>query len=360
MVFVIFFKAGENTMRKIFLTAAVSGIISILSAASSVPGKVTANILNMRLTPSLQSAVAGKIRNGQALAITAARGMWLEVQAPDSVKVYVDEAYISNGKTLRELTMYAGMSRKAAAYGKLPKGTDVQVTKERGWGWVRIKPPQSLKVYVANAFVSYDADALAKVMEENKSKAAEAARTAPAVKEEKKVEKPAEKPAVKEEKPAEKPAVREEKPAEKPAGKPAVKEEKKVEKPAAKPAVKEEKKADKPVILPAPVKKSAPAPFRADDPRVKALQEYGVDVMKEKPQPIVLEGHLLRIPSSVNIATNYAIGGDNRKNLGFVCAEEDGMLSPFVDQRVKITGRKFTIKGWKAPIVWLDEIDKVK
>ena len=93
---------------------------------------------------------------------------------------------------------------------------------------------------------------------------------------------------------------------------------------------------------------------------MKALTEFNIDAVKTKAPAVDLQGVLLKIPGSKSIATNFALGGDNGQNLGFICAEEPGMLNPFVNKRVRVSGRKFTVKGWKAPIVWLDGIDKAK
>ena len=120
---------------------------------------------------------------------------------------------------------------------------------------------------------------------------------------------------------------------------------------------KQEVKAEiKPVAKPAAVSRE----IRPDDPRVQALKAYNIDVLKAKPETVTLQGIMLRIPDSRNIATNFALGSVKGQNLGFICVEAEGMVSPFLDQQVKITGRKFQVKGWKAPIIWLDEIDRIK
>ena len=75
---------------------------------------------------------------------------------------------------------------------------------------------------------------------------------------------------------------------------------------------------------------------------------------------VTVRGTLVAIHASPNLATNYAIGTTSSAIIGFVCAAEDGMVKPFVNKEVVLTGRQFKVEGWKSPIIWLDEIDLVK
>ena len=337
-------------MRKILLSALLLSAAAVLSAAE-VSGVVNARRLNLRLQSSLKSPVVGKSQQNEQLVITGKKGSWLEVKAPASVKVYVSRAYISNGKAIVDLTMRSDMSATAASYGKLPKGSTVKIIQEHRYGWVRIAPPENLRVYAAATYVTFDAEAVRKlpVIQPPAPKAAPAPVVTPVVKKE---VKPAAKPEVK---PADKPVVKKEvkpvaKPEVKPADKPVAKKE---VKPVAKPVVKKEvKPVAKPVAVPKPISEK--------DPRVKALKEFGIDALKIQAQTVTLKGTVYKVPDSKNIATNYALGNNEGKIIGFICAQEDGMLRPFVDKPAVISGRKFTVKGWKSPIIWLDEIDKTK
>ena len=102
------------------------------------------------------------------------------------------------------------------------------------------------------------------------------------------------------------------------------------------------------------------AEFSEKDPRVAELRKLGIDVNKDKFEQVSVSGILVPVPSSSNLATNYAVGSADVAILGFVCAAEDGMLKPFVQQNVQIVGKAFRVKDWKAPVIWLDEIDKAK
>ncbi len=324
----LFSRQEDTTMRKIFISAAFFCLAATLSA-SGVTGKITATSLNLRIQPTLKASVAGKIKNGQEITITGRKGSWLEIIAPESVKVYISEAYISGGKVITDIAMYAGMSVKAPKLGIITKGTEVKSLNERKWGWIRIAPPANLKVYAAATYVDYDKEAVDKLV----SAAAE-------------VKKAEAKQEVKAE-------------VKKTEAEPEAKAEakQKVKAEVKKAEAKQEVKAEiKPVAKPAAVSRE----IRPDDPRVQALKAYNIDVLKAKPETVTLQGVMLRIPDSRNIATNFALGSVKGQNLGFICVEAEGMVSPFLDQQVKITGRKFQVKGWKAPIIWLDEIDRIK
>ena len=367
-------------MKKFLLTAAVIAAVAGIDAAETT-GKINTRSLNLRMESSLKSPVVGRAKRDEQVVITGKQGSWLELKAPKSVKVYVSEAYISKGKALIDLTMRSAMSAKAPDFGKLPKGTPVQVMEERAYGWVRIVPPDNLRVYAAAAYVTFDEGAVEKMAAaktaaevKDEAKASPAKPVPPA---EKTVEKTAEQQAVKapvkaqeqvkaqDKAPAKAPEqakVQDKAPAKtqeqvKVQDKAPAKAPEQVQDKAPAKAPEQVKVQDK---APAKVQSKGPAPIKATDKRVKALSEFNIDALKTKAPTVSLQGVLLQIPSSGSIATNYALGGDNGRNLGFICAEEPGMLSSLVNKRVKVSGRKFTVKGWKAPIIWLDSIEKVK
>ena len=103
----------------------------------------------------------------------------------------------------------------------------------------------------------------------------------------------------------------------------------------------------------------APA-FSAKDPRIAAFKALGIDVFKAPHTQVTVTGVLIPVSTSANLATNYAIGTTNVPIVGFVSAAEDGMLKPFVDKEVQISGRQFKVENWKSPVIWLDEIDRAK
>ena len=313
-------------MKKFLLLSLFLGLTAV-SFAEDVTGTVNTAVLNLRLQPELRSPVVGKVKKDAKLVITGKKGSWLEVAAPEEVKIYVSRAYISKGKTITDLTMRISMSDKAASFGKIAKGTPVKILSEHAYGWARIQAPESLRVYTAAMYVEFDKAAVRKVAAEK----AEAEKKAAAEKAE-----------------AEKKAAAEKAEAEKKAAAEKAEAEKKVaaEKKAA------EKKAE--------VKKVAAPAFSAKDPRIAAFKALGIDVFKAPYTQVTVTGVLIPVSTSANLATNYAIGTTNVPIVGFVSAAEDGMLKPFVDKEVQISGRQFKVENWKSPVIWLDEIDRAK
>ena len=105
-------------MKKFLLLSLFLGLTAV-SFAEDVTGTVNTAVLNLRLQPELRSPVVGKVKKDAKLVITGKKGSWLEVAAPEEVKIYVSRAYISKGKTITDLTMRISMSDKAASFGKI-------------------------------------------------------------------------------------------------------------------------------------------------------------------------------------------------------------------------------------------------
>lgn len=131
-----------------------------LTLCAGVPGKVNGNRVNMRVKPRMDAAVACKVDKDTVLDIHAVHDNWLEVSAPDSVKVYISEAFVDNGKVTKSINMRSGMGTNTPSYGEIPAGTPVKLIDERSYGWVRIAPPENLHVYIAKMYVDFDEAAL--------------------------------------------------------------------------------------------------------------------------------------------------------------------------------------------------------
>ncbi len=150
-------------MKKLFLLLSAVAISS-LYAAESVPEAATvkgtvnvSDFLNVRLGPGLRHPVTGRLNGGQEVEITRISGNWLELKAPENLKIYVSEARVNaEGKLTGELNMRSRMDVSAPSYGILPKDCVVKRLDERRNGWVRIAPPADLKVYVAAICVKFD------------------------------------------------------------------------------------------------------------------------------------------------------------------------------------------------------------
>ena len=333
-------------MKKFLLLSLFLGLAGV-SFAEDVTGTVKTAVLNLRLQPELRSPVVGKVKKDAKLVIVGKKGNWLEVAAPEEVKIYVSRAYISNGKAIADLTMRIAMDGKAASPGKIAKGTPVKIIREHAYGWARIQAPETLRVYAASLYVQFDAAAVRKVAAEKAAAEKAAAEKAEA-----------EKKAATEKAAAEKAEAEKKAAAEKAAAEKAEAEKKAAAEKAAAAKAEAEKKAAAEKKAEA---KKVPAPaFSAKDPRVAAFKALGIDVFKAPYTQVTVTGRLVPVHTSANLATNYAIGTDNVPIVGFVSAAEDGMLKPFVDKEVQISGRQFKVANWKSPVIWLDEIDKAR
>ena len=227
-------------MKKLFLMLTAVAAAELLAA---VEGTVTVQVLNARREPTVKSPVMMRLKEGVKVNVLRRHGEnWLEITPPADAPVYVDESLVVGGKAHRAIRMYSGKGRKFPVWGELKKGEAVTLCDDRAFGWVRIVPPERLRLYVVGLYVD-GAD-------EVKAEADAPQNAKPEAKPETKPEKkPEAKPGVcgllpPEKKPEAKP---EAKPEKKPEAKPEAKPEKK---PEAKPVAKIEAKPE-PKLTPA-------------------------------------------------------------------------------------------------------------
>ncbi len=168
-----------------FLLSFLAGIC-LAGAADGVPGKVVADRLNLRFAPELKSPVAGKVVKDTALTVYSVRGNWAEVGAPENLKVYISEAYVSGGKVIRAVQMRSDKSATAPSFGELPEGSEVKLLDDRAYGWVRIEAPENLRLFAARMYLDFDAAELAKIRSAAAPKPEEKQTEAPVASEEKK------------------------------------------------------------------------------------------------------------------------------------------------------------------------------
>jgi len=259
--------------------------VCALSALAAGEAVVTADILNARREPSVKAPVMFRFKKGESVRVLAEKeNNWLEVALPERAPVYVSEAYVVGGKALKDVKMFAGKGGSFPVWGELKKGDAVKLIDDRAYGWVRIVPPESLKVYVCSLYVKLDGSP-------------EAVKSAV--------------------KPEEKPE----------AVKPAVKPEEKPE--AAKPAVKPD----------------------------AALISLGIAKDSEGTE-VGLSGMLMRVGTSKNRATDFALIGNN-SNLGFIHAPGQD-LKPLEGKDVKVSGTAFRIPKWHAPVVLARTVEPIR
>ena len=395
-------------MKKFFILSTVLfAFFTILTANETstqntvISGTVTANRLNLRMAPSLQSPRAGVVIKNTQLNIVARHDNWLALEIPSSVKVFVSEAYIHNNKTIRRVAMRSGMSASAPTYGDLPKGFEVKTMDERNYGWVRIVPPAHLRVYAVIPYISCDVSLLKNepytpqdivVKKENKEvKKAEEKVSATKETEKAPVKETVTTPVAKEE-------VATKKATQETSSKvvlkkevvstPKAKEEvvKNTVKPAAKEAektpIKENIATPKAKVEDAKVTSNKAATVMEENKKNVANKELKVVKVEEKEEtkttqntvkavsviswnevdaaikqldakrtgPVKVNGILVKVEKSINAATEYAIIAGN-VNLGFVSTADKSLLSFYLDKQVAIEGDKYVVSNWKAPVI---------
>jgi len=286
-------------MKKIWLSA-IAATFGL--AVMAEEGTVSAATLNLRLKPDVKTEVVGKVKKGDKLEIIKQEGEFYAVKAPANVNVYVSGVYLKDGKTTAEVTMRTADTDKSGELGKLPVNTPVKVIKLDNSGWVKIAPPESVVVYAASQFVSKGGEAKTEAKPAEKAAEVKTAET---------------------------------KPAEKAADKPQE-------------AKKDDAKAKKLVI-------SAKTQ--------KELEAIGVDINTGK--DFTAEGVIvtLKKDSATKVLTHALLKevktakGSDYQTLYFIASDKTAELSKFDSKQVKITGKAFTVTGWKEKVAFVTNIE---
>ena len=292
---------------------------------------VAAKVLNARQKPTVKSPVMMKLKEGAKITVIRRCGEnWLEIALPPEAPVYVDEIFVVGGKAGRDLKMYSGKGRKFPVWGELKKGEEVKLESDRAFGWVKIAPPERLRLYVVALYV----DGADEVKFEEKP-----AETKPETK-------PEEKTA--ETKPETKP---EEKPAE---AKPEKKAEAKVEaKPDKKPA------ETKPEAPPKTQNGKKPeAELKPDAPDAALLE---LNVKKTAKGKVVKFSGTLRDSDGDFKAAKFLLLDDRG---GYICfvyyPGKETELKKLLDRKLVVQGTLFDVRGWKTPILQVRKLDPAK
>ena len=270
--------------------------------------------------------------------ITKEENSWFEIEAPESLKLYVSEVYLVNGKLTNSVNLRTGRDAKAPSFGLLPAGTKLEAAEENSkYSWIKLKTTAGIKVYAYKDYISPDAK---EIKEEVKN--IEAA-PAPEKKEEAKKEETVKAEEFIEAAPA--PAPAPEKKAEVKKDAPEKAEAVKAEEKKAEVKKVEEKKAPEKKDEAVKVEEKKPA---VSNEKLEAdLKSLGAKFDKDG---VSVKGILYNIPKSTTPATNYAVlkGSENQ---AFVCGLDDKEFKKLEGKEVDFTGKAYRIPGWKAPIV---------
>ena len=138
-------------MKKILVLCLALTASAVFAATE---GTVGVPVLNARKEPTVKSPVMMRLKQGQKISIVRRIDEnWLEIEAPEDAPVYVDESLVVGGKAHRAIGMFAGKGRNFPVWGELQKGEKVTLHDDRAYGWVRITPPERLRVYVVALYV---------------------------------------------------------------------------------------------------------------------------------------------------------------------------------------------------------------
>jgi len=383
-------------MKKLFVITAAA---LALFAAAAEHGVVNASVLNARREPSLKSPVMWKIPSGHIVTVTGVcPNNWLEIEVGPEAPVYVSEAYVVGGKASATVKLHTGKGSSFPAWGELKKGDAVELTEDRGYGWVRIAPPKRLRAYVYGMYVKKANVIFATTGEKcerqvtivdepwnvpsakpeakpapapKKPAPAPEAKPAPAKPEAKPAPAPA--PAKPEAKPA--PTKPEAKPAPapapaKPAPAPAPAKPEAKPAPAPAPAKPEAKPAPaKPAPAPAPAKPEAkpapaPAPTKPEAKPAPAKIDAELLALKIQPtakgKPVKLTGTVLSVVSKTK-AAEFALLDDDNKNLGFLYYPgKAAELKKLVESKATVEGEAFMPPTWKTQVVVVQKLEKAR
>lgn len=128
-------------------------VFPALAEVTSVPGVVTGNHVNMRVSPALRSEVIGQLERGQEVRILLTDGEWCAIIPPTEMSAWISAQYIKDGLvTGSRVNVRSG---PGISYGRLTylrKGTVVTVLEEKE-GWVKIKLPGTGRLWVSARFI---------------------------------------------------------------------------------------------------------------------------------------------------------------------------------------------------------------
>lgn len=295
-------------MKKFTLFIFLFSAVLLFAVEDSNNATVNASRLNVRMKPTVKSPKAGTLVRGERVRVTGKDGAWVELAAPASLKLYVSEVYLINGKLTNATNLRAGKSAESPSFGVLPTGTELKTAAPADrFGWVQVVPPENIKVYAYSDYITCDSssDKAAAAQPETKADTAQVAPDA--------VKNTEEKTAVK---------------AEDKEGKAAQKTVKNAEEKKAVPA-KEDVLSQK---------------INNDLEKLGALQDKN---------NLTISGTLIRIPASTSTATDYALLKDG-KNQGYVCGKPADFFSKNEGKEIKAAGKSYKVPGWKAPIIVIE------
>jgi uncharacterized protein YraI len=128
-------------------------VFPLFAEVTSVPGTVTGDRVNMRVSPGLRSEVVGQLEKGQEIQVLLTDGEWCAIIPPVEISAWVSAQYVKDGLvTGRRVNARSG---PGVSYGRLTylrEGTSVTVLEEKG-GWVKINLPRTGRLWVNSRYI---------------------------------------------------------------------------------------------------------------------------------------------------------------------------------------------------------------
>ena len=129
------------------------------TSAVETAGTVSGAAVNVRSGPGTQFGVVTTLKQGDEVKIEATQTGWLSIAWPENASLWISKegAQVKGSEaTLRVAGVLHGTaSNKGEPVSKLEPGTKLSVLEERN-GWLKVKAPATLRVFISAKFVSTD------------------------------------------------------------------------------------------------------------------------------------------------------------------------------------------------------------
>jgi hypothetical protein len=123
------------------------------SAQESRQVRVTAESVNLRTAPRMESEVVGQVAKDDVLDVLRIDGNWLEVVPPTNVDLWVYGDLVQTGEVaVSKLVVRSGPGISYATVGRLEKGQKLDVRGSHG-DWLKVTPPRGSAVWISRQFV---------------------------------------------------------------------------------------------------------------------------------------------------------------------------------------------------------------
>jgi len=115
--------------------------------------KVTGDRVSLRARPNLNAELLDRAMSGDELVCLAVTNGWVAVKPPETISLWVAGEYVSNSVvTVPKLRVRAGPSENYSITGIIRKGDKVKLRGEFG-RWLKIAPPTGTRVWISEQFV---------------------------------------------------------------------------------------------------------------------------------------------------------------------------------------------------------------